>query len=196
MSIRRMAIRQPKPEQSEPAVPTVPMHSLAGLFASGRLNLQDEAAIGEIAAIRTAFQKFVVPSRGWMSPRYSTDNIRPVPRGLAVKRPWSRYRAFFELHKGVALPPSQNRPWGLSWAAVAVSLITEPISFDEMAAELNLTTPELTDRFIGMVRGYGRELPVPSDVVAPLSRKSYRRKRERPQNYPRHGRKWKKSKKS
>ncbi len=141
---------------SEGLAVKVPVYSLAGLFASGQLGLADEAAIEELANIRQSVSRMVVPSRGWMSPRYSDSNDRPVPRGLARSGPWKRYKRFFRRNSDYAMIPTRSYPWGLTWASVALMMITEAITFEEMARRLKLHPTTLMENFVKMIREYGR----------------------------------------
>lgn len=166
----------------------VPKYSIAGLFASGRLGLAEEAAIEELGAIRRGFYAMAVPASGWMSPRYTDSNDRPVPRQLSDRPAWQRYQRFFARWGRQALPPSPNAPWGLSWASVAVILITEPVTVPGMASRLGITPDELLEQFAAMVYDYARGTATSSPISSPLAYKIPKSGRRR----ARHGAKIKK----
>ena len=135
-------------------------YSIGGLFESGALDAQDEISIEEIVAMRGSMQRMVNPGRGWMTPRYSTDNSRPTPRNLGG--PWQRYQAFWERHGGMAVAPSPSYPWGLTWAAVYVMLICDAVTFGAMAAACKVPDIELVERFVAAIRDYGKEQAAPA----------------------------------
>jgi len=134
----------------------VPHYSLAGLFESGLFGLAEESAIEELAAVRNGVRQMVVPSAGWLSPRYTDSNDRAVPRALGQTAQWNRYKAFWRLNSGQALAPTPNDPWGLTWAAVVMILLTEPVTFTEMAHRLEMPAIDLVEKFCQMIYAYSK----------------------------------------
>ena len=135
-------------------------YSIGGLFESGALDAQDELNIEEIVAMRGAMQRMVNPGRGWMTPRYSTDNSRPTPRNLGWPGPWQRYCAFWDRHSDMAVAPCPSYPWGLTWAAVFVALVCDAVQFSAMARACKVPEIELVERFVCAIRDYGKEQAV------------------------------------
>lgn len=112
--------------------------TLADLFKDGTIGIQEEAAIEELRIVRSA-----VGAGAWDG------------GALGSERVWQRYGRWRRAYRGSALSRSPSRPWGLSWAALALELICEPVGFDAMARDMGIEPRRLVRLFVEMVRSYG-----------------------------------------
>jgi hypothetical protein len=142
-----------KPPSKPPA--RAPRYSVAGLFESGTLGLEAETALEEIRSITTGFERWVSPSKGWLTPRLS-DNRPPIPRSLGVGGPWGRYRSWRVRWQRRILSPSASLPWGLTAGGLVVALVTTPLTFEQAATVLRWDILRVVDLFVKVLDDYGR----------------------------------------
>jgi hypothetical protein len=131
-----------------------PRYTVGGLFESGKLGAAEEAALEEIKQIRDSFTRYVNPSRGWMTPRYS-DSRPAMPRQMGNGPAWRRYKEW-RLRWSVRLvPPNPGRPWGMTVADMVVAMAVEPVHFADFAALTGKSAISMVDLFIRSVQDYG-----------------------------------------
>lgn len=134
-----------------------PRYTIGGLFQSGVLGPADETAIEEINAVRLSFQRYVNPSRGWLTPRFS--DARPeMPRQMGNAPSWRRYKAWRHRWSRQIVAPSASIPWGLTVADVVTLLVTEPVTFNDTAPLTGMSALGLVELFSRCVRDYGVEM--------------------------------------
>lgn len=141
-------------EEPESAVARASPYSLAGLFRDGHLGPDDENAIAEIVSLTGSFQAIVRPPKGWMTPRLSGSPPESIPRVLSRGRTWRRYKAWRRRWSGLYLPKRPDRPWGLTYAGVAVSLLVDDVTVEGIAGQTNQTPSQVAALFIAIIRDY------------------------------------------
>jgi hypothetical protein len=138
-----------------------PRYTVAGLFESGTLGAGDETALEEISAIRSAFGRMVSPQRGWFSDKGgmgSGSGGQPVPRPLGNGRAWRRYVSWRHRWSRQVVAPHPSVPWGLTAADVVVRLVTEPVSFRDVAELTGKSSLSVVRLFVAAVQDYGAEV--------------------------------------
>jgi hypothetical protein len=131
-----------------------PRYTVGGLFESGKLGAAEEAALEEIKQIRDSFTRYVNPSRGWMTPRYS-DSRPAMPRQMGNGPAWRRYKEWRLRWSTRLVPPNPGRPWGMTVADMVVAMAVEPVHFADFAALTGKSAISMVDLFIRSVQDYG-----------------------------------------
>src|SRR5689334_24484713 len=132
-----------------------PRYTVGGLFESGTLGSADETAIEEIVAIRSAFGRWVNPSRGWMTPRFG-ESAPAVPRPLGNGPAWRRYKEWRYRWRRQLVAPGPSIPWGLTVADVVIGIVTEPGTINDWARTVKMPAFLLVELFVKSVNDYRR----------------------------------------
>lgn len=143
-----------KGDYSGGSPPPIPTYTIAGLFESGALTVQDEAALVEIATIRTGIDRYVSPVKVWVS--LTGGGGKREPSGhLDMADVWKRYTAWRKRWNKRVVPASPSMPWGLTVAGLVTQLATEPLTFRDAARMLGWSELSVVNLFIKVVADYG-----------------------------------------